>query len=290
MQRNKLACTIAAIAGLMALTACGDSGSSDAPTTAKAVVKPPSFMVDGVFTTGTDFTYPPYEYVEADKQQGLDVDFAQAAAKVMGTRLNMVDTRFNSLIPGLQSGRFDAVVSFLYVTPERAKVVDYVPYFTSGSAFVVHDGSGFSPKEPRDVCGHVVATLQGAYQESLVEGDLGKLCDAEGKPIKLRSFPTDTQAAQDLVAGRADVLFADSATAQYRVEQLSRYKLVKSNDELMYPIAAGLAVRKGETELQAGLQRVVDELRRSGELQRIADKWGVGVATEQDVQASLKAK
>ncbi len=292
---SKLVCSVAAIVGLMALSACGDSGSdgndsSSAKAAPKVAVTPPPLLVKGVFTTGTDFTYPPYEYVKGTEQAGLDVDFAKAAAEVMGTKLKMVDTRFNSLIPGLQAGRFDAIVSFLYVTPKRAKVVDYVPYFTSGSAFVVHKGGNFMPKQPTDVCGRRVATLQGAYQEGLVKGDLGKLCRDQGKPIKLRSFPTDTQAAQDLVADRADVLFADSATAVFRVKQLARYELIKSSDELMYPIAAGLAVRKGQAETKAALEKVVAKLRESGELQRIADKWGVGVATEQDLQASLAAK
>lgn len=292
---TRVACS--ALVSLAALSGCsgGDSktstaSSADTTTTAAkaASVEPPTTLrTPGTLTLGTDFTYPPLEYIDGNKQAGFDVELANVLAGSMHLKVKMVDTRFASLIPGLEAKRFDAIESALYITAERAKQVDFVPYFTTGQAFVVKQGDKYQPQQPKDLCGKTVAVLQGALVEELANGEIKKSC---GGDLKVRSFPTDTEAFQEVGAGRADTLFTDRAVAAFRVKQIPGARLSVSSKSALYPVPVGIAVRKGDTAMKQAFETALKAAEDSGELKRLLEKYSLSPSDPALVEKTAGAK
>jgi polar amino acid transport system substrate-binding protein len=112
-----------------------------------------AFQQPGKITAGSDMTFFPYEYMENNKPAGFDIEFLAGLAKTMGREAVNIDTRFPNLIPGLQGGRFDITNSSMYITAERLKVIDMVPYLKSGEAILALKGSDYQPKTPEDFAG-----------------------------------------------------------------------------------------------------------------------------------------
>jgi ABC-type amino acid transport substrate-binding protein len=282
----KSICTTAAVvAALASLTvACG---SSDGPAGGKAG----DSSLKKLKSCG-DFTDPPFNYMAGSQQKGFDPDFLRAATSAMGTSLQMKDTRFNSLIAGLEAGRCDAVVSFMYVTPERAKTVSFVPYAESGLGFLVKQVGSFKPQELTDICGHSVSTLQGGVQDTLAlpTGRLGKTCAGRGAPIRVKSLPTGAAAVQELISGRVDAFFMDNAGAVAFAKQYAQDGLVVSNTKLLDPVVAGVAVRKNDPQRKQWFTNAIAKLKASGELGRLYKSYGLGLVPPADFDAALQGK
>lgn len=254
---------------LLALVGCGGE-SSDEPAAADSLTVTP-----GTLTIGSDLTYPPYAYFEGDTPSGLDPDLGRALAEQMGLEPEFVDTRFAQLIPGLQANRFDAIMSALYITRERAEVLDYVPYFTTGTSIIVPAGGDFQPKIPSDLCGKRVASIRGSAILPDLQGPVSDECRASGDdPLQILEFPTDPEATQALLSGQADVHLTDAAVAKAAVESAGGETEI-SSEELLYPIAVGIGIPKGDEALLEALEGALEELKSSGEYEGLLDEYNV---------------
>jgi polar amino acid transport system substrate-binding protein len=251
---------------------------SVASLNASRAAEPPGLLKTGYITFGTDFTFPPYENIVNNKQVGFDVDFGKLLARKLGLKPRFVDARFSALIISLQSRKFDAILSAIYITPERLKVVNFVPYFNTGNVIVVTTKGSFQPRKPLDFCGHVMSINSGAYVESVARGPLSKRCKNLGKaPITVKSFPTDTASFQEVAAGRADFTLGDVAVTKWRLANHPEYGLHISSarGKLYYPTPGGIAVRKRDPAIQTALQRAVTALEKNGKLPALRKKYGL---------------
>jgi polar amino acid transport system substrate-binding protein len=91
--------------------------------------------------------------MENNKPAGFDIEFLAGLAKTMGREAVNIDTRFPNLIPGLQGGRFDITNSSMYITAERLKVIDMVPYLKSGEAILALKGATISRRRRKSFAG-----------------------------------------------------------------------------------------------------------------------------------------
>jgi ABC-type amino acid transport substrate-binding protein len=285
---------VAAMALVLAVGACGSSDnkkdSSTAATQAKAEVTPPSNLLHpGTLTLGASLTYPPLGYVENGKQAGLDPELSDKVVALMGLDKKMLNLNFESLIPGLQARKYDAIFSSVFITKERAKTVDFVPYFQTGQAFVVKKGSSYQPQTQDDLCGHKVAVLKGSFNEGLANGAIAKACKASGKSIQVRSFPTDPEATTEVQSGRADVLFTAREVAVFRSKQAAGASLEVASKQILFPVAVGIAVRKGDTATAQAFKDAIAKLQANGQLKAELDKFGLEPADSKTVQASLSS-
>ena len=135
---------IAGVTGLMLLVL---------QTAANAATQAPPTIAAGTLTIGSDLTYPPYAFMDGETPAGLDPDFMKTLASHLQLKPLFVDTRFANLILGVNAKRIDVIASALYVTPERAKQIDFVPYFKTGGSLLALTGSGFKPATPEALCG-----------------------------------------------------------------------------------------------------------------------------------------
>ena len=93
---------------------------------------------DKTLKLGTNAAFPPFEYVEGSKIVGFDITMGQKIAQDAGTKLEVVDMAFDSLIPALASGAIDFIAAGMSVTEERKKNVDFsVPYFESEQVIII---------------------------------------------------------------------------------------------------------------------------------------------------------
>ena len=280
---------IAAGMAIGCITACGGSSTEAGSTTAaKAEIAAPSGLVSpGRLTIAADFQGPPFDYFDGDRKAGFDVEFDAAAAGLMGLEPNLVDTRFASLVPGLDAGRFDAVVSILYITKERAATIDLVPYAQTGSGFLVSADGDFQPQTADDLCGHTVAVLAGGFEEQLATGSIGARCRAAGAALTVKSFPTDAVATKDVADGRADVFFSNQSNLVYRAEQVPELRLAVSNARLLFPIPAGIGVRKDRAEVRDAFAAAVARLTEDGTLERLLEQYGLELPDPRLVESAL---
>jgi len=281
ISRLAVVLTVSAFA-TVGLAACGSKSKSSttgggvsATKDAKvAALVPAKIRSKGSLVVGSDATYAPMEFVAPDGKtiKGVDVDLAKALGDVMGVKLNVVKATFDSIIPGLASGKYGLGMSSFTDTKERQKTVDFVTYFTAGSSIFTKASGGPAVTSLADLCGRTVAAEKGTTQADDATAQ-GKKCKSAGKGgVNVLVFPDQNGANLALSSGRAQVGMADSPVAAYAVKQSNgQFKLAGPS----YGTAAyGIAVAKGNG-MTKPLQAALKVLIANGKYAAILKTWGV---------------
>jgi polar amino acid transport system substrate-binding protein len=115
--------------------------------------------------------FPPEEFLEGDTLVGIQPDIALALSEVMGVKMTNASVGgFDTLIPGVVSGRYDMSSGDFGVTADRLKQVDFVTEFPIGTGFAVKKGSSIKIEKAADLCGHSVGVQAGSYFIDQIEG------------------------------------------------------------------------------------------------------------------------
>lgn len=279
-------------------SACGGSSSSGTTTTTAAATtsgsSSPASMVPskikskGTLTIASDATYAPMEFIGSDGKTvvGMDPDLANALGKVLGLKIKVVNASFDSIIPALQSGKYDLGMSAFTDTKKREQVVDFVTYFVAGTSFYVPAKGGPNIMGLSDLCGYTVAVEKGTIQADDATAQSKKCTAAGKKAVTVSVFPDQNGANLALSSGRAQVGMADSPVADWIVKQSSgKFKLTGH----AYGTAPyGVAVPKGSgmtKPIQAALKRVM----ANGTYAKILKKWGVqeGAISNPQINAAV---
>ncbi|HAB5395178.1 ABC transporter substrate-binding protein [Serratia nematodiphila] len=241
----------------------------------------------GALTIGSDLTYPPYNYLQNNQPAGFDVELMSMLAGVLHLRLEVKDTRFTSLILGVKSRKFDAVASTLYVTPERAQQVAFLPYMKTGGAFLVPASGSFAPKKPEDLCGKRVASIKGGAWIARLNKVSASYCQEHGAgAITVMEFPTSPEATQALMSGAVDVQYEDVAVAKASVEKTGG-RLKISSTRIIYPVVVGLAVDKKNSELLTALKNALVQKTNDGSYGQLLEKYNLQMPSAQEVEQAL---
>lgn len=286
-------------AALLALTATGcttvsQTGAAGSPTGPEAsgpagamtalqvdeaarALLPEAIRNAGTLKIASDPTYPPFEYYDTDNKTmiGWDVDMGDAIAKVLGLEATHVPATFDTILPGLQSGKYDLGMSTFSVTPERAKVVDFVPYLQGGTGIAVPAGN---PEklgvDPMLLCGKKIAAQKGSIQSLDVLPSFSKKCTDAGKPaISMQFFPTQSDANLALTSGRVQGVMADSISLAYQ-GKLANGKFEVAAGPDFDPELTGTALGKKNGLLEA-VQAATKKIIEDPNYQQINDKWGL---------------
>ncbi|WP_125614910.1 ABC transporter substrate-binding protein [Specibacter cremeus] len=281
---NRIAALIgAAMAATLALSACGgaapaaDAGKSPTVTT----------KTSGILSIGSDLTYPPYDMLTNGKPAGFDVDVMSAISADLGLKPQFADTRFAQIVAGIKADRYDVIASTLYVSAARSKEVDFVPYFQTGNSIVVpKDATPLT--NAQDLCGKKVSVVTATVIAKLLPTTESEKCKANGKqPITVQEFPTDPEATQALLSGQVDAQMTDAAVAKTVVDK-SNGRVKISSDALIYPVAVGLAVKKGNAALQDALTKSIDNLKTSGAYTKLLKQYNLEPVNPAVLAESLK--
>src|SRR5262245_30764085 len=225
-------------------------------------------------TVATDATYAPSEFFASNGKTivGMDPDLAQALGAVLHRKVKVVNATFDTIIPGLASGKYDLGMSSFTDTKEREKVVDFVTYFSAGTAFYVKASGGPTIGSLAALCGHSVGVERGTTQASDATAQSGK-CKAAGKDgVKVNVYPDQNAANLAIASGRAEVGMADSPVAAYIVKKSNAmFKLTgKAYGTAPYGIAVPKKGPLARQVLGAG-----KKLMANGKYKAILLRWGV---------------
>ncbi|BFV60730.1 hypothetical protein KCMC57_up58340 [Kitasatospora sp. CMC57] len=146
---------------------------------------------------------------------GVDYDLGQAIGARLGIRFEFTGQRFDGLLPAVQAGNFDAVMSAMTDKKERQQAVDLVDYINAGPGWLVEKGNPENIKVLTDVCGKSVSVQTGTNHQRLLD-QRQEQCRQQGKPaITVLAFTKDSEAQLALRAGKVSADLLDEVTAAY---------------------------------------------------------------------------
>jgi polar amino acid transport system substrate-binding protein len=268
---------------LLALIAagCGGGGKESAGTTTEttasggaSITAPASISSAGKLAFCSDITYPPEEFYEGSKPVGSDIDIGAEIAKRMGVKAEFDNTGFDGIIPALLGKKCDAIISGMNDTPERRKQVFFVDYIKVGQSFMVKKGNPENINGIPSLAGKSASVEVGTTNKDFLDAESKKLKAQGKKPIDVVTFPKDTDAANALKTGKVDAYFGDAPVVAYYIEKDP--VSFAFGGKPVNPIPVGIAIRKGDTELQQAVQQAVDAMYADGTMKKILDKWQLG--------------
>lgn len=252
---------------------------ADKDDAAAALISPDfKFAKDGVFTVALTVGDPPLSTYADDSKTpiGAEEDTAQIIADALGLTLELVPVAWPDWPLGLESGKFDAVISNVTVTEQRKEKFDFSTYRLDVLGFYVKTESAITQiSEPKDIAGLKVIVGAGTNQEKIIV-DWDKQNVAAGLPAAEFLYFDDTAASQlALQSGRADVEFNPNSSLAYRAAVNGNTKLVGIVNG-GWPLTAEIAVttRKGSGIADA-LTKAINGLIANGKYLETLKRWGL---------------
>jgi polar amino acid transport system substrate-binding protein len=285
---RKLVAAAAAVAlVLVVLVGCGSSSSSSSSTTSSstssstsaanaslAAQVPAAIKSKGTLNVATEAQYAPNEFIASDGHTviGMDAELTDAIASKLGLKAKLINSDFETIIPGLAAGRYDLGVSSFTDTKEREKTVDFVDYFSAGISFYAKSSANPGVSTVADLCGKTVAAEKGTVEAEEAEAQ-SKKCTKEGKKaVTALSFPGQNAVNLAVSSGRAEVGMADSPVADYQVKQSEGgFKLIGKEYEVA-PYGIAIPKTTGMTQPVLGAVKAVIA---DGTYAKILAKWGL---------------
>lgn len=277
----------AAITLTGALGACGsdsleESSSSASSATSEVKVEADQALADkvpqeikdkGTLAMGSDASYAPNEFFADDGKtvQGMDVDLFDAVAAKLGLKTTWTNGGFDTLIAGVESGKYDAAVSSFTINDERKKQVNMISYFNAGTQWVAPKGN---PKkvDPENACGLNIGVQKGTVQVDDLEAR-SKECEKAGKdPIKSVIDQEQSKVTASLVSGKVDAMLADSPVALYAVKQQG--DTLEALGDIYDSAPYGVVVPKDQTELADAIAEAFKAIQEDGTYDTILKNWG----------------
>lgn len=243
------------------LSACGtnesENSSSRSSSTLNAIKK------KGEITIAVDDTYPPMEF-RNDKNElvGLNIDLAKAIGKNLGVKVKHIPTAWDGIIPGLNTKKYDIIMSSMNITDERKKQVDFVKYLDFGQVIVTKKGNPLKIKK------------QGDLKDKTVGVQIGTTSETAAKEIgikKIKTYNGFTDAFNDMGAGRLDAIVVGEMVGRYYVKNQPKSFEIIGDSFQKLPV--GIAVRKTDKSLSAALTKAVKELKDDGTFDKAEAKW-----------------
>jgi len=297
MLNRRTGASLAALgATALLLAACGGSSSSSASSAAPAssaagsaaasapaasgaaALLPQEYKDKGEINVASDIPYPPMEILAEDGTvTGLDYDLGQALGQQLGVKVTFVKQAWDSIIPSLQSGTHDVIMSGMNDTLERQQTLDFVDYFNGGFSILVAKGNPDKITSLKDLCGKTVAEETEVAQIDLIKA-VSKECPA-GSEITIMQLPSDSDAQNAVRAGKASADVLDAAVAGWSAKQapdLFEVVVDPSAPNGVEPVYTGIGILKENSALTAALQAALQEIIDNGTYQKILDTYGLG--------------
>lgn len=219
----------------------------------------------GKLRVATDATFPPFEYVDEKTREmaGFDIDIIKEIGKRLGMTVEIVNTAWDGLLPGLKTGKYDLVISGMTITDERVMAVDFSdPYFATGQVIMVRAGTT-DIKEPSDLKGKIVAVQIGTTGQFAAEKIQGLK--------RIDTYDTTPAAFMALKMRKADAVVTDEMVAKEEKQaNPGQVQLVGRPFTVEY---YGIAVNKGNTQLLRQINRALAQMKADGTYDAIYDKW-----------------
>ncbi len=229
------------IMAVCSLAACGGSDSN-------------------VLTMATNAEFPPFEYLDGEKIVGADVEIAEAIAEIMGRELEITNIDFDAALTGAATGKYDVAVAGITANDERRENMNFSDdYYTASQAIIVMADSDI--KVAADLEGKLVSCQEGTTGEQYLL-DNG---------YQIQSFKTGAEAISALTASKVQAVVIDDQVAKALSEKQEGKTVVL--EEALTKEAYAIAIKKGNDEFTAEINKALQELKDNGKLYEIFDKY-----------------
>ena len=226
----------------------------------------------GKLTVGTEAAFPPFEFVKDGKIVGYGKDILDYIVADLGVELNQLDVPFQGILPGLLAGKFDFVATTIQLRPDRAKKFAFpMPIAEGGSTLLKRKGDG-RISTPEDLNGKIAGTQLGTSSEKTMRA-LNAKFKAAGKPgFELKLYTAAPESYLALANGQIDA----AASLLPSLSTLLRER--PGIFEIVGPLVEektwlGWVARPEDTELRDYLTTQIKELKDSGKLYELQEKW-----------------
>ena len=273
---------VAVVAALaLPLAACGakksespGAGASATTSVDKALADkvPATIKSDGKILIGTDSTYAPSEFLDTDGKTviGFDVDLFNAVAQKLGLKTEWQSAKFDDIIPGVQSGKYEAGISSFTINDDRKKQVTMVSYFSAGTQWAAKKGATITTD---NACGKKVAVQTGTVQVEDITARSKKCTDGGKGAIIIDQYQAQSDATAAVVSGKDEAMLADSPVCAYAVKQTSgQLQLV---GDIYESAPYGYVVNKDQKDFADAISGAVQKLIEDGTYATILKRWGV---------------
>ncbi|MBB6099199.1 polar amino acid transport system substrate-binding protein [Deinobacterium chartae] len=214
----------------------------------------------GTLRLATEGGYPPFNYYKEKTLTGFEVELGNALAKAMGVRPVWTTISFDSLLIGLDQGKYDLVIASHGITPNRLKAVDFSnPHYCSGGVLVALPGG---PKTVADLKGKVVTMGVNTTYLKYVQ-------DLPGVG-SVKTFPTTNEQLQAVLSKRADAMVLD------RFNAIDAAKVLPGKlqlGDIIFPERIGMAVKKGNAELLAAVNAALASVQKDGTYAKLSKTY-----------------
>ena len=208
----------------------------------------------------TNAEFPPYEYYEGGDIIGIDVEIAQAIADKLGKTLVVEDMAFDSICQSVKSGKADLGLAGMTILPDRLENVNFSDtYTTARQVIIVTEDSAIA--SPDDLAGKTLGVQLGTTGDMFAG-------DVEGATVE--RYNKGFEAVMALQQGKIDAVIIDNEPAKVFVSENEGLKIL---DEDFALEEYAIAIAKGNDELLKQVNEILKELKESGELQKIIDKY-----------------
>jgi len=219
----------------------------------------------GVLRIAVEGTYPPFNFKDPKSGHltGYDVEVARLVATGLKLRPQFVFTEWSAILPAVASGKVDAAISQVIITPEREQAFDFsVPYTYSSFQLIVRKNERATYRSLGDLKGRKLGVRQGSVFEQQAK---------EVNGIEVRSYPAVPENLQDLAFGRIDASLDDSLMVSYLLKNSALP--IKAGPLVGKDARIGVAMRKGNPRFKAAVDKILNEARADGTLRRLSVKW-----------------
>lgn len=272
------------LSGCSGITGSGDDATSgpelpidgEISTTVDASLTkllPADIVEKGRIDIAVDIPFPPMAmYDDANRAIGFDPELGRLLGQKLGIDVSLNKQAFDSVIPSLQAGKNDIIMSGMNDTPERQETVSFIDYTHGGFAILVPAGNPDGIMTQTDLCGMTVSV-----QKATVQGDLLRAMDCGSEPVVVTELPSDLDAQTALRAGKSDAYVADAVVAEYvaaTTDDGEAFDVVRDpeNPAGFNPVYSGIGVLKADTGLIDAIQQALQALIDEGTYQEVLER------------------
>ena len=216
---------------------------------------------------GMELAYPPFETTDAtNNPTGISVDFAKALGAELDREVVIENMAWGGLIPALETGKIDLIISSMTITEDRKKQIDFSdPYAMSNLALLINKDSPVQSYADLDQEGRIIAVKKGSTGHIYAEKTLTK--------ATIMVFDKESACVLEVVQGKADAFTYDQLTIYKNWQQYADKTRANLVPYQQAPEYWGVALRKGETELKDQVNAFIKKYRQDGGFDQLAVKY-----------------
>lgn len=246
---------------------------------------------DKTITIATEGAFPPWNAVDTSGMPiGFDIDVGKALCEKAKLTCTFVTQAWDGIIPALSVGKFDAIMAGMSITERRKQVISFSdPYALTSNYFVVSKELGLPAMDGDTKLDLSESANTGALLQTLKKNLSGRTVGVQGSTnaeafvrdylgngVTVRTYDKQDNLNLDLASGRIDAGLADYSVWKTFLETADGQKATLYGPRISggpFGPGIGIGLRKEDKELETRFNAAIGELRQTGQLRAMSEKW-----------------